>query len=292
LSIDKNGYRNKIENFPDRRERIHEIIFEAETKEGKLFDVVLLGFILLSVLIVAIETIPSLSPRWGTTLFVLEWVFTIFFTIEYVLRIYCVYRPWKYITSFYGIVDLLSILPTYLSLFIPQANTLMVIRALRLMRVFRIFKLAAYTSQGAFIVAALKESRQKIVIFIFFIMLTISIFGSVMYVVEGGQNEAFASIPISIYWAIVTITTVGYGDISPITPLGQFLAAFVMIIGYAIIAVPTGIVTSELVKQTKVEDIRLESCRYCSKEGHDHDAIYCKYCAKALKLEDEEVEEL
>lgn len=266
---------------------MHEIIFEAETPLGKWFDIVLMFLIILSVLAVAIESLPGLSENFRSTLYVIEWILTIFFTLEYIMRLYVVYRPIKYATSFYGVVDLLSIIPTYLSLFILNTNSLMIIRALRLLRVFRIFKLAAYTQSGNFLVKAIKESIPKIVFFLFFILLTVCIFGSVMYLVEGGQEgSTFNSIPTSIYWAIVTITTVGYGDISPTTGLGQFIASLMMIIGYAIIAVPTGIVTSEMVSGRKepeeVEEILAEACMFCMKEGHEADAIHCKYCGELL----------
>lgn len=266
---------------------MHEIIFEAETPLGKWFDIALMFLIIVSVLAVAIESLPGLSENTKHALYVLEWILTIFFTLEYVMRLYVVYRPIKYATSFYGVVDLLSIIPTYLSLFILHSNSLMIIRALRLLRVFRIFKLAAYTQSGNFLVKAIKESIPKIVFFLFFILITVCVFGSVMYLIEGGREDsAFDSIPKSIYWAIVTITTVGYGDISPTTGLGQFIASFMMIIGYAIIAVPTGIVTSEMVTGRKepdeVQEVLAEACMYCMKEGHESDAIHCKYCGEEL----------
>lgn len=266
---------------------MHEIIFEAETPLGKWFDIALMFLIIVSVLAVAIESLPGLSENTKNALYVLEWILTIFFTFEYVMRLYVVYRPIKYATSFYGVVDLLSIIPTYLSLFILHSNSLMIIRALRLLRVFRIFKLAAYTQSGNFLVKAIKESIPKIVFFLFFILLTVCVFGSIMYLIEGGEEgSTFNSIPTSIYWAIVTITTVGYGDISPTTGLGQFIASLMMIIGYAIIAVPTGIVTSEMVSGRKepeeTEDVLAESCMFCMKEGHEADAIHCKYCGEQL----------
>ena len=297
MSKESEKYREHIKSFSPKRNRIHEIIFEAETPLGKWFDIALMFLIILSVLVVAIETIPGLSENTIDTLHVIEWVLTIFFTIEYVLRLYCVYRPMKYATSFYGVIDLLSIIPTYLILFLPGSyQSLMMIRALRLLRVFRIFKLAAYTRQGNFLVKALKDSVPKIVFFLFFIVLMVCIFGSVMYLVEGGQeNSGFTSIPKSIYWAIVTITTVGYGDISPTTGLGQFISSLMMIIGYAIIAVPTGIVTSELVSGRKdpedVEEVLAESCMFCMKEGHEADAIHCKYCGELLNPNHENIQE-
>ena len=295
MSKESEKYREHIKNFSPRRNRIHEIIFEAETPLGKWFDIVLMFLIILSVLVVAIETLPDLSEQVKNVLHVIEWILTIFFTMEYVLRLYCVYRPMKYATSFYGVVDLLSIVPTYLSVFLPHGQSLMMIRALRLLRVFRIFKLAAYTRQGNYLVKAIKDSIPKIIFFLFFILLMVCIFGSIMYLIEGEKNEDFRSIPISIYWAIVTITTVGYGDISPQTGLGQFISSLMMIIGYAIIAVPTGIVTSEMVSGRKdpneVEDIIAESCMFCMKEGHEADAIHCKYCGELLNPQHENIQE-
>ncbi len=286
MSQESQKYRDHIKSFSPRRNRIHEIIFEAETPQGKWFDIILMFLIVVSVLVVAVETIPGLSVRTIKILHVIEWILTIFFTIEYILRLYCVYRPMKYATSFYGVVDLLSIFPTYFMMFFPHGQSLMMIRALRLLRVFRIFKLAAYTRQGNFLVKAIKDSVPKIIFFLFFILLMVCIFGSIMYLVEGGKNPDFKSIPTSIYWAIVTITTVGYGDISPQTNLGQFISSIMMIIGYAIIAVPTGIVTSEMVSGRKdpeeVHEMLVESCMFCMKEGHEADAIHCKYCGEIL----------
>ncbi len=287
MSNRQQKHKEHIQAFSPFRHRMHEIIFEAETPLGKWFDIALMFLIIVSVLAVAIESLPGLSENTKHALYVLEWILTIFFTLEYVMRLYVVYRPIKYATSFYGVVDLLSIIPTYLSLFILHSNSLMIIRALRLLRVFRIFKLAAYTQSGNFLVKAIKESIPKIVFFLFFILITVCVFGSVMYLIEGGREDsAFDSIPKSIYWAIVTITTVGYGDISPTTGLGQFIASFMMIIGYAIIAVPTGIVTSEMVTGRKepdeVQEVLAEACMYCMKEGHESDAIHCKYCGEEL----------
>ena len=264
------------------RERLHEVIFEADTPNGRAFDVILLVAIVLSVIIVMLETSKSLSARFGELFYIIEWVLTVFFTIEYILRLYSVLKPWKYATSFYGIVDLLAILPTYLSLFIAGAQSLLIIRALRLLRVFRIFKLFNYMYQGRVIVLALRSSFTKIAVFILFVLLLVTIFGSIMYLIEGGANEGFDSIPRSIYWAIVTLTTVGYGDISPTTSLGQFLAAIVMILGYSVIAVPTGIVTAEFAKRT-IDPIELsEACAGCGHEGHDRKADFCNRCGVKL----------
>ncbi len=265
---------------------LHTIIFEADTPKGKVFDVILLIFIALSILVVNLESVPSIAAKYGDQLYYAEWILTIFFTAEYALRLYCSYRPRKYALSAYGIIDLMAIIPTYLSIFIAGTHSLIVIRALRLLRVFRLFKMVGFMNQGSFIINALKASRTKIFVFIFFIFLMVNILGSIMYLVEGTAVDSdFDSIPRSIYWAIVTMTTVGYGDISPQTNLGQFLAAVVMILGYAVIAVPTGIVSSEMVKSSKKkEEITTQVCMNCSQEGHDADAEYCKYCGSSLDL--------
>ena len=265
-----------------RRELLHEIIFEADTPAGKAFDIALLIAILLSVIIVMLESSKSTSGNYGELFYTIEWILTIFFTIEYALRLYTVTKPLKYATSFYGIVDLLAILPTYLSLFIVGAQSLLVIRALRLLRVFRIFKLFNYMYQGRMIVLALRSSFTKIAVFILFVLLLVTIFGSVMYLIEGGVNEGFDSIPRSIYWAIVTLTTVGYGDISPTTSLGQFLAAIVMIMGYSVIAVPTGIVTAEFARRASDPIELTEACPGCGHEGHDRKADFCSRCGSKL----------
>lgn len=263
------------------RDQTHQIIFEADTFWGKTFDVALLFFIIGSVIAVMLETVGPIEAEYGKYLIFFEWVFTIFFTIEYVLRLWCVKKPLKYATSFFGVIDLLSILPAYLSLVFAGTHYLAVIRALRLMRVFRIFKLAQFINEGAVIMQAMRASRTKITLFLVFITVIVMILGSAMYLIEGGSEDSgFTSIPRSVYWAIVTLTTVGYGDIAPVTPFGQFVAACIMILGYAVIAVPTGIVTAELtnVKQNHTTI----SCPSCSEEGHDSDAIHCKYCGEEL----------
>jgi voltage-gated potassium channel len=262
--------------------RIHEIIFEADTKAGKFFDVVLLVFIVVSVMITMIDSLTIHSVRINKWVYILEWVVTIGFTIEYFLRIYCVNRPVKYIFSFFGIIDLLSLIPTYLSIIFVESHYLAVIRILRLLRIFRVFKLAPYIKESNLLLIALRSSRRKISIFFFFMILLTTIMGSAMYVIEFGVNDKFSSIPESIYWAIVTITTVGYGDISPVTPMGKFLASFMMILGYAIIAVPTGIITANIAKEYRVENLTTQSCPHCTKEGHDIDAKHCKYCGGRL----------
>jgi voltage-gated potassium channel len=266
------------------RQKIHEIIFEADTPAGKAFDVGLLILIGLSVLVVMLETVEFFNLRFERLFFVLEWSFTIAFTIEYFLRIYSIQRPWKYITSFYGIVDLLSILPTYIGLFLPGTHYLITIRALRLLRIFRILKLANYLTESALLSEALRASKRKITVFLVTVMMVVIIIGSMMYLIESEQDSGFTSIPKSVYWAIVTVTTVGYGDIAPVTPLGQFLSAVLMILGYGVLAVPTGIVSAELVHaKTGVEKkLNTRSCPVCSQEGHDTDAEYCKFCGGKL----------
>jgi len=269
------------------KEKIHEIIFEADTSEGKAFDIVLMILIIASVLVVMLESVDSINDKYKRFFLILEWFFTICFTIEYVLRLYCIYRPAKYATSFFGIVDLISIIPTYIEFLIPDAGALSIIRAMRILRVFRIFKLAHFVKEGFVIMSAMRASLPKITVFLVFILLIVTVMGSVIYLVEGGPGTNFDSIPRSIYWAIVTITTVGYGDISPVTPFGQFLAAAVMIMGYVVIAVPTGIVSAEIASGEHMQ-FNSQACRFCAQEGHDDDAIHCKYCGELLHEEDEE----
>ncbi len=266
------------------RDRIHEIIFEAETPAGKAFDILLLVMILLSVITVMLESIDRLSTRYGEVFLILEWIFTIIFTIEYLLRLYCVSYPRTYALSFFGVIDLLAILPTYLSMLVSGTQYFVVIRAIRLLRIFRIFKLGHFLSEGYLIMDALRASRAKIIVFLSFISILTIIIGAVMYLIEGAVNESFSSIPRAVYWAVVTLTTVGYGDITPTTDFGQFVSAVVMILGYAIIAVPTGIVTNEIMvaARSKKTKTTTKACRFCGQEGHDQDAAFCKYCGNTL----------
>lgn len=259
----------------------HEIIFEADTYAGKAFDVALILSILVSVFVVMADSVSGIQAKYGAILYFMEWFFTLLFTIEYGLRLVCIGRPAKYATSFFGIVDLLAILPTYLSLFVPGSQYLIVIRVLRLLRIFRVLKLAQYLGEADFLLNALAASRRKITLFLFAVLTLVVILGSAMYVVEGEEN-GFSNIPISIYWAIVTLTTVGYGDISPQTVLGQTLASMVMILGYAIIAVPTGIVSAQIAKTSHEKKVSTQACQECSAEGHDPDASHCKYCGSKL----------
>ncbi len=268
------------------QERLHEIIFEADTPAGKLFDVVLLVAIVVSVIAVMLETVSPFNERYRFWLDLTEWTLTVLFTLEYLARMYAVTHPRRYLTSFYGIIDLLAILPTYLSVLIPGTESFLVIRALRLLRIFRVFKLTHFLMEGRLIVRAMEASREKITVFFLFVLLLVTILGSMMYLIEGGVNPSFSSMPRAVYWAIVTLTTVGYGDITPITGLGQFLSAFVMILGYAVIAVPTGIVTAELVRPAR--STNTQACPACGRDGHDDDARYCKYCGAALYPEEEE----
>ena len=262
------------------RSRLHEIIFEADTQAGKLFDVLLIVSIVVSVVLVMLDSVSSIRQSYGDLIYLGEWVFTILFTIEYVLRLYSVGRPLSYATSFFGVVDLLAILPTYLSIIFPGSQYFLVIRILRVLRIFRVLKLVQYVGEARLLMRAMRASGRKITVFLFVVLTLVIIFGSLMYIIEDSQS-GFSSIPQSIYWAVVTLTTVGYGDISPQTGLGQTLAALIMIIGYAIIAVPTGIVTAELAQGYK-KTVSTQSCPQCSAEGHDPDAVHCKYCGASL----------
>src|SRR5687767_10536246 len=264
-----------------RRARLHEIIFEADTRAGRLFDLALIWLILLSVATVILESVRSVRAQYGELLYALEWLFTILFTIEYSLRLLSVRRPLRYATSFFGVVDLLAIVPTYLSIFVPGSQYLLVIRILRLLRVFRLLKLSEYVTEADILRRALRASRRKISVFLSAVVLLVVIIGALMYVIEGEAN-GFTSIPRSIYWAIVTLTTVGYGDLSPQTSVGQMVASIVMIIGYGIIAVPTGIVSVELAHAVQQKEVTGQSCPSCAAEGHDADAICCKYCGAQL----------
>jgi voltage-gated potassium channel len=273
--------RRKPQNFGTFREKLHEIIFEAETKEGRLFDIILLIAIVINITILMFESVPGQSPEMARFYYVADWIFTVFFTIEYAFRLYAVYNPAKYATSFFGVIDLLSVLPTYLSVLFPGFHSLMIIRSLRLLRLFRIFKLHQFVAQGQMLRKSIIVSLPKILIFLFNILILVFIFGSLMFVIENGVNEKFDSIPRSIYWAIITVTTVGYGDISPVTTAGQFVAAFTMLIGYAVLAVPTGIMTSTMLQMSKNESNTI-NCKSCGLEGHAKDAVFCRKCGTPL----------
>lgn len=261
------------------KKRLYEIIFEADTRAGKIFDLCIIFLILASIFMVLIDSIAPMHRRYAHPLRIAEWVITLIFTIEYILRIYVVKNPWKYIFSLYGIIDLLAILPGFAFFLFSGGQNLIVIRGIRILRIFRIFKLSRYTQAGRTILIAIYRSREKIFIFVSFILTLVTIFGTLMYLVEGEEN-GFTSIPESIYWAVVTLTTVGYGDISPVTGLGRFLASIIMIMGYAIIAVPTGIVTSEMMKMPAHTNTQV--CDQCMFDNHDDDAVFCKKCGSRL----------
>lgn len=263
------------------KQQIHEIIYEADTSEGKFFDVVLLIAIIASVLLVMLESIENFDNKYHTFLNISEWIITILFSIEYILRVISIKKPFKYIFSFYGIIDLLSTIPKYLSLFLIGTHHLAALRALRLLRVFRILKLARYIGASNRLLLALKASRAKIAVFLLFVVIVCIILGTIMYMVEGEEN-GFTNIPKSVYWAIVTLTTVGYGDIAPHTPVGQFIASIIMILGYSIIAIPTGIVSSEITKATTNIDTNTQSCPNCLKYNHKEKATFCYNCGSIL----------
>lgn len=264
--------------LPRWKQRLHEVIFESDTRAGKAFDLLLLVAIALSVVTVMVESVAGMRAAHGPLLVAIEWGFTILFSLEYGLRLLSVRRPGRYAASFFGIVDLLALLPTYLSLLIPGTQYLLVIRMVRLLRVFRILKLAEYLHEGSMLQRALWASRRKISVFLLTVSILVTIIGASMYVVEG-EAHGFINIPVSMYWAVVTLTTVGYGDLAPKTGLGQMLASIVMLMGYAIIAIPTGIVTMELTRPRPVSN---QACPVCGREGHDADADFCKYCGGAL----------
>lgn len=260
----------------DFKTKANRIIFGTDTPAGKFFDVVLIYAILLSVLALMLESVAAISRDYGPILLLIEWTFTVLFTIEYAVRLYVSPRRWSYAKSFYGIIDLVSILPTYLALFLTGANVVLVVRLLRVLRIFRVLKLVRYLSEANVLARSMYQAQRKIFVFFIAVLILATIFGSIVYVVEGAEN-GFTSIPISIYWTIVTITTVGYGDIVPQTPFGKMVASAAMLTGYSIIAVPTGIVTAELANEMQRErDTKV--CGQCGKAGHDTDARYCKHC--------------
>lgn len=262
--------------------KLYEIVFEADTPAGKAFDIILLITILLSIFTVMLESVESFRGKYQIALNYSEWFFTILFSIEYIVRLAIVKKKKSYIFSFYGLVDFSATIPTYLGLFIPFSTYgLVVIRSLRLLRVFRIFKLSRYVSESQSLIKALVASKQRIGVFFFFVIMIVIILGTIMYLIED-KDSGFTNIPQSIYWAVVTLTTVGYGDIAPVTGLGKFIAGFVMILGYAIIAIPTGIITSEMNKANKKGGITTQVCPNCLKEGHDTDAEFCKYCGAEI----------
>ena len=271
-----------IKNKLSWKKRLHEIIYEADTKEGKVFDVILLIAILASILLVMLESIESFDTKYHEVLNIGEWIITILFSIEYILRIFSIKKPTTYIFSFFGVIDFLSTIPMYLSFIFAGSQGLLALRALRLLRVFRILKLARYIGASNKLMIALRGSRAKIAVFLLFVLIVCIILGTVMYMVEGEEN-GFTNIPKSIYWAIVTLTTVGFGDIAPQTPLGQLIASAIMILGYSIIAIPTGIVSSEMTKTdiNKIET-NTQSCPACLDEEHTEGATFCHNCGSIL----------
>ena len=268
-----------IENRPESgwRRKLYTVIFGADTTGGKVFDVILIIAISISVLVVMLDSMEEVQAKFGNELRIAEWIFTFIFTIEYLIRIICVRSKRRYIFSFYGIIDLLAVLPTYLSLLLPGTQYLLAIRVLRILRIFRVLKLVKYIDEANYLKSALAASRRKISVFLFAVVMIAIFAGSLIYVVEGHEN-GFTSIPTSIYWAIVTLSTVGFGDIAPVTALGKFIAALIMVLGYGIIAVPTGIVSYEMARINK-EPVK---CPNCETTGHDQDAVHCKKCGTKL----------
>jgi voltage-gated potassium channel len=266
-----------------RRAKLHEIIYEADTREGKIFDIILLALIIISIVAVMLESVASIRLQHGRTLGIIEWVVTVFFTLEYAGRVAAVRKPWRYVTSFYGIIDLLATIPSYIDLLFPGLHFLLALRAVRLLRVFRILKLVHFVGAGNMLVVALRKSRIKIAVFLFAVVVICVILGTIMYMIEGPEN-GFSNIPVSIYWTIVTLTTVGFGDITPQTPLGQLISTLIMILGYGIIAVPTGIVTSEIVSKKDPATDNTQACPDCGVGDHRDKASFCYNCGAHLHL--------
>ncbi|MCH7785497.1 MAG: ion transporter [Bacteroidetes bacterium] len=272
-------------NKQNWRGKLHEIIYEADTPLGKLFDIILLILIFLSVVFVMIESVQNIPEQIYTYLYIGEWVITIFFTIEYIARIITVKKPSRYIFSFYGIIDFLATIPLYLSFFIVGSGALITVRALRLLRIFRILKIARYIGESNKLIKALRDSRTKIFIFLFAVFIIAIISGTIMYLIEG-EESGFTNIPISVYWSIVTLTTVGYGDIAPVTAFGQLIASFIMILGYGIIAVPTGIISAEYTRSSINIDTNTQACNNCNEVRHSDKSKYCHSCGLALDLDE------
>lgn len=269
---------NKHNNW---QETLYNVIFKADTVAGKSFDIVVILAIVLSVITVMLHSVDNINNKYGNILDVAEWVFTIVFTIEYILRLICCTKKIAYALSFFGIVDFFSIVPTYISIFIPGSHILIVIRILRVLRIFRVLKLVKYIGESDLLIDALQSSRRKIIVFLFSVITIVIIFGSIMYTIESPEN-GFTSIPRSIYWAVVTLTTVGYGDIIPKTHFGQALSTIIMVMGYGIIAVPTGIVTAEITSAMGHHKVSSNICESCNYRWHDDDAVYCKHCGTKL----------
>ncbi len=259
------------------KERMYVVVFESDTKMGLLFDRVLIYAILLSVLVVVLDSVASISKQFHGELVTLEWMFTILFSIEYIARLYCAKYRWRYATSFYGVIDFLAVVPTYLALLFPELHALIDVRVLRLIRMFRIFKLTAYMSEYQHLAEALTASRRKILVFLSVVLMVVTVMGSIMYVVEGPSN-GFTSIPIAVYWAITTMTTVGFGDITPHTDLGKLISSAMMLMGWGTLAVPTGIVTAEFAHRRNQEFVAKKTCDACYTDGHETTNQYCRHC--------------
>ncbi|SEM56919.1 ion transporter [Halomonas caseinilytica] len=266
------------------RTRIFQLIFESDTPSAKAFDIALIGVILCSVLVVMLESVVPLRERYGALFFWLEWGFTLLFTLELAIRLYCLERPWQYLRSFYGVIDLLAILPTWLALVLPGAQSLVVVRLLRVLRIFRVLRLMEFIGEGRLLIDALKRSARQIFLFLFTVCMLITIFASLVYLIEPAE-AGFTSIPTSIYWAAVTLTTVGYGDIAPVTPLGQSISVMMMLIGYSIIAVPTGVFSAEVIRSIRADRYSDEACPGCGHDRHEKRASYCLHCGTWLDEE-------
>lgn len=266
------------------RTRLFQIIFETDTPLAKGFDILLAILIFFSVAIVMLDSIQDYHERFGTIFYYTEWVITLLFTLELALRIYCLEKPWLYLKSFYGIIDVLAVLPTWLVLVFPGAQTLVVLRLLRTLRLFRVLEMMALVGQGRLLLDALARSRGQILLFLFSVLMFVTVFSSLLYLIEP-REAGFSSIPKSIYWGIVTLTTVGYGDITPITPLGQFISVMIMLSGYSIIALPAGVFSAEVIRSLRQERYSDEACPGCGKHQHEHDARYCKFCGTWLNEE-------
>ena len=265
------------------RLRLYTIIFEADTRAGRLFDQCLIALILISVVAVIIDSVQGLGSQYRTTFAAIEWIFTILFTLEYLARLVCVRHPWRYVVSFFGIIDLLALLPTYVALLVPEVHALIDVRVLRLLRVFRVFKLTAYVSEYQSLARALHASRRKILVFLSAVLMIVLVMGTLMYVVEGPVN-GFSSIPTSVYWAITTMTTVGFGDITPKTDLGRLIASMMMLLGWGTLAVPTGIVTAEMSAARFAQTPTTRTCHECLTEGHAADSSFCMHCGARLPV--------
>ena len=272
----------KTTNNKNWRDKMHDIIYEADTPVGKAFDIVLLLFIIVSIVVVMLESVVSIQVKYANILNCAEWIITILFTLEYIARVVSIKKPKSYIFSFYGVIDLLSTIPKYLSFFFVGTHALVVLRALRLLRVFRILKLARFIGESENLAKALQASKAKISVFLLAVLSLSVILGSLMYLIEANQDSGFDNIPRSVYWAIVTLTTVGYGDIAPVTPFGQLIASIIMILGYGIIAVPTGIVSAEYSSAKTKEHVNTQSCPHCMANNHHDDAEFCYECGEGL----------